>query len=119
MKKLFAFALIGAAIAGCTTCTDCCDDCVIKQDPQVVATKPQKSQTVPVVRTTKRTTISAPKCVVKYEFWGRKYLELTDVYGVVYKVTPPSSSITVRFVGKTGWYDLTSEGTIVRFKDPK
>ena len=62
---------------------------------------------------------AAPKCVVKSEFWGRKYLELTDVNGVVYKVTPPSAGITVRFVGKTGWYELTNDGKIVRWKDPK
>ena len=37
----------------------------------------------------------------------------------VYKVTPPSAGITIRFVGKTGWYELTNDGKIVRWKDPK
>jgi len=124
MKKLFAFALIGAALCtGCTTCTDCCDDCEIKTEsapaPQVKYLQDMLKTPAPAAPRAVVVRAMAPKCVVKSEFWGRKYLELTDVNGVVYKVTPPSAGITVRFVGKTGWYELTNGGKIIRWKDPR
>ena len=62
---------------------------------------------------------AAPTCSVQTEFWGYSYLKLTDVNGVVYKVSRPKAGITIRFMGKTGWYELNNAGQIVRFKDPK
>lgn len=123
MKKLFAFALIGAALCtGCTTCTDC-TDCELKTEsapaPQVKYLQDMLKTPAPTAPRATVVRAMAPKCVVKSEFWGRKYLELTDVNGVVYKVTPPSAGITIRFVGKTGWYELDNDGKIIRWKDPK
>lgn len=122
MKKLFAFALIGAALCtGCTTCMDCCEDCELKSEPapQVKYLQDMLKTPAPAAPRAVAVRAMAPKCVVKSEFWGRKYLELTDVNGVVYKVTPPSAGITVRFVGKTGWYELDNTGKIIRWKDPR
>lgn len=57
-----------------------------------------------------------PKCEVKQEFWGRRYFELTDVNGYVYKLTPPTSG-SMRYRTRTGWYLINSDGKIVEYKD--
>jgi hypothetical protein len=57
-----------------------------------------------------------PKCEVKQEFWGRKYFELTDVNGHVYKLTPPTSG-SMRYRTRTGWYLISADGKIVEYKD--
>lgn len=62
---------------------------------------------------------AAPTCTVEKETWGRQYLKLTDVNGKSYKIQMPAAGRTIRFVTKTGWYELNADGKILRYQDPK
>lgn len=58
-----------------------------------------------------------PVCEVKNEYWGRQYIQLTDVNGFKYKVAIPSNGQKVKVVTRTGWYLIDANAKIVDYKD--
>ena len=57
-----------------------------------------------------------PFVEIRREFWGKKYFVLTDVNGFTYKFNPPTSG-QVKLRTRTGWYIVSSNGTIVSYED--
>ena len=69
-----------------------------------------------VIAATMTASAVMPKVEVKTEFWGHRYFVLTDVNGYTYRITPPTTG-QAKYVTRTGWYIVDTEGTIVEYKD--